>query len=391
MEIRYRLEKRDAAFLWGLVALHARAVWLIAGVWGLVSAAFVLGSDGLAWGLGAAAGVSLVTSLLHIIVTCVIVGIGLALVLALLFYHSNKNSLVGQWRIVLGEEMLAVENERCTNFYSYGRFKGWRRWGGLLLLQMPELAPVVRRCFKDRDEEKEFLRQLKEKAEAAQGRIELEFPAGESRPWFSFWFYTDPSHAVGVQRTAVDIVNQLKLNRKMEKRISLVFLGMFVIIAGRSVLQKFGEGEFLSAAILVVGYGIIFCAANLGMKSSGKKNGKEETKLTARLSKEQIRQLVGKSRFFFYEDSFVIEEQEKGCCILWPYESVFRLVFAGNVFFFFVAEAQYTFLPAAIFQSQEEVQAFLGFLERKGITCTWISEAPWRTGVSENAGTERSK
>ncbi len=373
MEIRYRVKKWEFVVFSLLASLLSPAVWKAAGIVGLLCLVFGFGSNILIWMLGAVSGDSLLAGFLTVLGTCLTVGIVLAGVLALIFYRTNKDPVLGQWRIVLGEEMLAVENEHCTLFYSYGRVKGWKRWGSLLLVQVPEIVLIARRCFKTRDEEKEFLRQLKEKTEAARGRIELEFPVGESKPWFSFWFYTDPSHAAAVQRTAVDIVNQLKLNQKTEKMTRFIFAGVFWLIIGIDCFEECVNGEFFKAAFLAVFGGIVFWIMWIGLRSAGKKRGK---KRMVKLSKGQIQKLVGKYRFFFYEDSFVLEEKEKGFCTLWPYGRVCRLVLTGNVIFFFVGEGRYTFLPASIFQSQEEMQAFLGFLEGKGITCTQMMEPP---------------
>ena len=128
--------------------------------------------------------------------------------------------MMGEWRILLLEQMAVLECSCCTRFISYGRLSEGKRWGGLLILREEMIGNILLpvRFFKNPEEKEAFLSLLSERIKTAQKSKPLEIPQGESRPWFSFWFYTNPVHAAAVQKEATELAGKIEWIRKRQKQ-----------------------------------------------------------------------------------------------------------------------------------------------------------------------------
>ena len=51
----------------------------------------------------------------------------------------------------------------------------------------------------------------------------------------------------------------------------------------------------------------------------------------------------------------------------WPYHSLKNVISTKDKFFFFQSDGTFLFLPKAIFQSEEEIEAFSRFLRSRGV------------------------
>ena len=360
MEIRYRLEKRDILSYCFFSVLCSRAFWAVVGVTFLLVEisgfagrwAVVPMNGNMASQMGSAV-------LQDTVYLCISVGMAVLIITSALYFAVKK--MMGEWRILLLEQMAVLECSCCTRFISYGRLSEGKRWGGLLILREEMIGNILLpvRFFKNPEEKEVFLSLLSERIKTAQKNKPLEIPQGESRPWFSFWFYTNPVHAAAVQKEATELAGKIEWIRKRQKQ-DLRPVG---VLFGLWAAYYFAYGIWTGNAAKLISALLILAMVFLGMRWGWR----HPERVSVKIQEKKTEKVVGTYRLQFYEDAYMMEQKEWAAAVLWPYHSLKNVISTKDKFFFFQSDGTFLFLPKAIFQSEEEIEAFSRFLRSRGV------------------------
>lgn len=90
-------------------------------------------------------------------------------------------------------------------------------------------------------------------------------------------------------------------------------------------------------------------------------------RVSVKIQEKKTEKVVGTYRLQFYEDAYMMEQKEWAAAVLWPYRSLKNVISTKDKFFFFQSDGTFLFLPKAIFQSEEEIEAFSRFLRSRGV------------------------